>query len=125
MFANPQIACIVADNMFRSKLRNIRECQTCKGRHEENITDNLQTLATGFTFVDTVTFLDCEEVRLSRHLLELDADKWIFLYLVVGNTAVGYLFQSLHIADEGILAKVFLRFEEHLVSSDYLACKLR
>lgn len=47
------------------------------------------------------------------------------MYPVVGDATVRDFLQRLHIANERVLAEVFLCFEIHLIGADYLSGKIR
>ena len=123
--AYPFVAVVVGHDMVFGQLRHIGKCKSCESGHQKHIAYNFQPFAAGIAVVDTVNLLQCKELRVGRVFTEFDSDKRVFLNPIIGKTAVGYLLQSLHVADKSILAEVFLGLEIHLVSSDYFARKIR
>ena len=56
--------------------------------------------------------------------MELDADERVFGYPFVGKGEVGYLLQTLHVADNGILLALFFCLEVKLKGTYQFAIDL-
>ena len=111
--------------MVFCQLRYISKGKSRECRHQKHILDYFKAFTPGITVIYTVNFFQSEKLRFCRLFAEFYPSKRIFLNPVVGKTTVGYLFQSLHVADERVLAEVFLCFEIHFVGADYFACEIR
>ena len=111
--------------MLRGKLLHVDESQTGKGGENKNITDYGDSLQRKFLVVDAQQFIHSKKLTDYFFFMELDTDKRVFAYPFVCQSEIGYLFQALHVTDNGVLLAGLFRFEVKLKGTNQLPINFR
>lgn len=124
-FADPEISVVVADDVLRGELLHVDEGQPREGGKDEDVADQRQPLQRKLLAVDGLQLVHRQKLPDDLLLMEANPKEGVLRHPVIGAGQIGNLFQTLHVADDGILLTSLLRLQIEGKGTDQLSVDLR